>query len=315
MSGVPPAGAGACRHLPGLGVLTWEISPGVVDEVIDLAGCREKRVRLLPARAVVYFVLGLCLLSGEDSMGPPGYRAVMRSLTHGVRHLAGLGVPSRSALCRARRRLGSKPFELLSGRLRGPLAGAGTAGASAFGLRVVAWDATGTGVPGTAANIAAFGRAAGNGPQLRVMTLIECGTRAILDAAADGVARASEQVLARRLVHALRPGMLLLADRNFAGYQLWGLAAATGAHLCWRARSNLVFPPLQILRDGSYLSVIPTPLEASRAWQRRLRGQPPSLAGHRVRIIGCTVTVTTGAGSIFMHSTIPHGISYLPLRH
>ena len=45
-------------------------------------------------RAVVYFVLGLCLLSSEDSMGPPGYRWVMRSLTHGVRHLAGLAVPS-----------------------------------------------------------------------------------------------------------------------------------------------------------------------------------------------------------------------------
>ena len=33
----------------GLGVLTGEISPGIVDEVIDLAGCREKRRRLLPA--------------------------------------------------------------------------------------------------------------------------------------------------------------------------------------------------------------------------------------------------------------------------
>ena len=100
-------GAGAGCGVAGLGVLTGEISPELVDEVVDRAGCREKRVRLLPARAVVYFVLGLCLLSSEDSMGPPGYRSVMRSLTHGVRHLAGLAVPSRSALCRARQRLGS----------------------------------------------------------------------------------------------------------------------------------------------------------------------------------------------------------------
>ena len=34
----------------GLGVLTGEISPGMVDEVIELAGCREKRRRLLSAR-------------------------------------------------------------------------------------------------------------------------------------------------------------------------------------------------------------------------------------------------------------------------
>jgi hypothetical protein len=41
--------------LIGLGVLTGEIPPGLVDEVIEQAGCREKRRRLLPARAVVYF--------------------------------------------------------------------------------------------------------------------------------------------------------------------------------------------------------------------------------------------------------------------
>ena len=49
------------------------------------------------------------------------------------------------------------------------------------------------------------------------MALIECGTHALIDAAFDGFARASEQVLARRLLHALRPGMLLLADRAFPG--------------------------------------------------------------------------------------------------
>jgi hypothetical protein len=77
-----------------LGVLTGEISPGMVDEVIGLAGCREKRRRLLPARTVVYFVLGLCLFSGADSMGPPGYRSVMRWLTNGLRHLDGVVLPT-----------------------------------------------------------------------------------------------------------------------------------------------------------------------------------------------------------------------------
>src|SRR5207342_1219573 len=163
----PAGGGGAGGGVPGLGVLTGEIGPGLVDEVVEVAGCREKRVRLLPAGAVVYFVLGMCLLSGEDSAGPPGYRSVMRSLTHGVRHLAGLGVPSRSALCKARRRLGGKPLELLFDLLRGPLAAAGAAGAFAFGLRVVAWDGTGMDVPGTAGNAAAFGGPAGGGPQLR----------------------------------------------------------------------------------------------------------------------------------------------------
>jgi Insertion element 4 transposase N-terminal len=69
----------------GLGVLTCEVTPGLVDEVIEQAGCREKRRRLLPARTVVYFVLGMCLFSGADSAGPPGYRSVMRWLTNGRR--------------------------------------------------------------------------------------------------------------------------------------------------------------------------------------------------------------------------------------
>ena len=205
----PAAGAGAGRGVPGLGVLTGEIGPELVDEVVDRAGCREKRVRLLPARAVVYFVLGLCLLSGEDSMGPPGYRSVMRSLTHGVRHLAGLAVPSRPALCRARQRLGSKPFELLFDRLRGPLAAAGAAGASAFGLRVVAWDGTGIDVPGTPGNAAAFGRPAGRPA-----------------AAAAGAGRVRHPRADRRGVRRVRPGQRAGAGAPAAARAAAGDAAA-----------------------------------------------------------------------------------------
>jgi hypothetical protein len=66
---VAEVSSGRPECLIGLGVLTSEVSPDLVDEVIELAGCREKRRRLLPARTVVYFVLGLCLFSGADSMG------------------------------------------------------------------------------------------------------------------------------------------------------------------------------------------------------------------------------------------------------
>jgi transposase IS4-like protein len=90
----------------GLGVLTGEISRGMVDQVIELAGCREKRRRLLPARTVVYFVLGLCLFSGADSMGLPGYRSVMRWLTNGLRHLDGVVLPTSLPLVRSPARPG-----------------------------------------------------------------------------------------------------------------------------------------------------------------------------------------------------------------
>ena len=293
---LPAVAGGDARHLSGLGVLTCEISPELVDEVVDLAGCREKRSRLLPARAVVFFVLGMCLLSGEDSAGPPGYRSVMRSLTHRLRALAGTAVPSRSALCRARQRLGSKPFEILFDRVRGPLAGR-AAGALAFGLLVVAWDGTSVDAPASPANIAGLGCPGGGQPQLRLMALVECGTRAVIDAALDGAARASEQVLARRLLASLRPGMLLLADRNFPGHELWGLAAAAGADLLWRARANLVLTVLEVLPDGSWLSVMPTPQDARDGASRRRRGLPPRQAGHRIRVVEYAVTVAGAGGT------------------
>src|SRR5262249_57663757 len=133
----------------------------------------------------------------------------------GLGEVGGGVVATSSALTRARQRLGARPLELLFGLRRGPLAVAGTPGAFAFGLRLVAWDGTGIDAADTAANAAAFGGVQGGGPQLRLLALIECGTHALIDAVFDGVARASEHKLARRLLPALGPRLLLLADRNF----------------------------------------------------------------------------------------------------
>jgi hypothetical protein len=293
-----PAAPGGLAALADLGVLTGEITPELVDEVIDLSGCREKRQRLLPARAVVYFVLGLRLFSGADSCVPPGYRPVMRWLTNSVRHLHGLPLPTSSALTRARQRLGSKPLELLFDLRRGPLAGEGMPGAFASGLRLVAWDGTGTDVADTPVNAREFGVTQGGNPQIRLLALTECGTRAVIDAASGGVERASEHKLARRLLHALSPGMLLLADRNLAGYELWGLVTAAGADMAWRIKKNLVLPPVKVLDDGSFLSIMPTPAENVRFGQARARGKPlrEFPHGHLIRVIEYTVTVTTSDG-------------------
>jgi len=283
----------------GLGVLNCQVSPEMVDEVIELAGCREKRRRLLPARVVVYFVLGLCLFSGADSMGPPGYRSVWRWLTNGLRQLHGWALPSSSAFTKARQRLGAKPLELLFDLRRGVLAAVGTPGAFAFGLRLLAWDGTGVDAADTPANAAEFGVTQGGNPQLRLLALIECGTHALIDVVFDGVTRASEQRLARRLLHALRPGMLLLADRNFPGYELWAMAAATGADLLWRIKSNNVFVVLKVLPDGSFLSVMPTPAENVRHGQARAAGKtlPTPPKGHLVRIIEYTIAINNSDGT------------------
>lgn len=305
-SGQDPPGrpAGRVAADPGLplrlGVLTERVTPELVDQVIDVAGAREERRRLLPARVVVYFVLGLALFSAADSAGPAGYRSVLRSLSTQWRALHSVVLPTSSALTKARQRLGVKAMQLLFERTRGVLAAAGDPGTFAFGRRLVAWDATKLDVPDTAGNQEAFGRSARAGhPQLQLLMLIECGTHAVLDAVFDGVARTSEHALARKVMATLSTGMLVLADRNFAGYTLWSSAVATGADLAWRVKKSQLFDPLQWLPDGSFLSVLPTPAEGRRRARARTRGRPlgEPLHGHTVRVIDYTVTSRAGDGT------------------
>ncbi len=67
----------------------------------------------------------------------------------------------------------------------------------------------------------------------------------------------SEITLAKEVLAAsLQPGMLCLADRNFFGFELWGLARDTGADLLWRIKKNLRLACEERLPDGSYLSRI-----------------------------------------------------------
>jgi hypothetical protein len=283
-------------------VLTREISPELVDEIVAQTGRREHRRRLLPAAAVVYFVLALSLFSGADSMVPPGYRSVMRWLSNGLRQVRGTFLATSSALTKARQRLGVEPLQTLFARERGPLGSPDTPGVFAFGRRLVAWDGTGLDLADTPENEHAFGRLRGGGPQPRLLTLTECGTHALIDAAFAGITGAgglSEHKLARQVLRSLRAGMLLLGDRNFAGHESWGLTADTGADLLWRIKSNLVFVPLEVLPDGSFISVMPTPAEGIRHGRARAKGRilarPP--VGHTVRIIEYVVTVTASDGS------------------
>lgn len=71
-----------------------------------------------PAWRVVYFVLGLCLLSHLP------YAQVLREMASGLeRRLAAAGwrVPAATALTRARRRIWDRPLEILFRRLCGAL--------------------------------------------------------------------------------------------------------------------------------------------------------------------------------------------------
>jgi Transposase DDE domain len=91
-----------------------------------------------------------------------------------------------------------------------------------------------------------------------LLALAECGTRA-LAAAVWGSYSTGEKTLARQLLGRLSDGMLCLADRNFACWELWHDAAATGAQLLWRIGASFSLPVDEILPDGTYLSRLKAP--------------------------------------------------------
>jgi len=257
--------AGQVRVEPGrrlsdrvaLGVLTATFPRQLVDEVIDQTGRREQRTRLLPAHLTVYYVLAMTLFSSS------GYEEVMRSLTEGLTWTSDgedeYELPSQVAITKARARLGPEPLELLFARACVPLATRSTKGAFYRDWRLVSIDGTTIDVADTPANAEVLGRAGtgrGDGsafPQLRIVALGECGTHAVIAAVMDSYA-VVEQTLAKRLVPALGPGMLCLADRGFSTHPMMSAAAKTGADLLWRAKGNAVLPVLERYPDGSFRS-------------------------------------------------------------
>jgi len=254
--------------------------------VLASTGRVEQRSRLLPARLVVYFVLAMCLFSGQ------GYEEVARLLTEGLRGRrrwrSEWTVPSTAAIWKARSRLGVEPVKELFATVCSPVAERETRGAFYRDWRLTAVDGTTFDLPDTKANVEAFGRPPRSGrgeanvgyPQIRMVGLVECGTHVVF-AAATGPLRTGEHALARQVFTSLGPGMLLLADRGFFGVDLWQSAAVTGADLLWRVRKDIVLAVVEQLPDGSYLSEIFDQRDIHHTRQGvRVRVVEYTIAGH-----------------------------------
>ena len=246
------AGVFAPGHL---GELTQYLPFELVDDVLARTKTVQRRLRLLPSRAGVYFVLALGMFPHL------GYARVWGKLTAG---LAGLGLPrpSEKALRDLRRRLGPAPLKALFEVVAGPLAQPHTPGVRFGGLRTVAFDGCNSvKIPDTERNRSWIGRIryrmswAGY-PTLRLMALVETGTRALLGATVGSVTDRDETALATRLLPLLRPGMLVLLDRGFDAGWFFADISRTGAMLLCRACSSRNPQVREHLPDGSYLSCL-----------------------------------------------------------
>jgi Insertion element 4 transposase N-terminal/Transposase DDE domain len=246
-------------HLISAGVLASVCPRALIEEVLADTGRASQRERLLPAPAVVYYVMALALWREAP------LEEVLRVVCEGLQWLGGgqgeAVQASKSAISQARTRLGSQVVRQLAERVLRPLAASGAPGAWYRGLRVMALDGSCMEVADEAANAEFFGypgasRGQSAFPQARLLGLVECGTH-VVTAAEVAPYGHSEQVMAARLLPAkLRPDMLVLADRNFFGFKLWQMACASGAKLLWRVKADRKLPVEQMLGDGSYLSTV-----------------------------------------------------------
>ncbi|MGH3906622.1 MAG: IS4 family transposase [Pseudonocardiaceae bacterium] len=192
-------------------------------------------------------------------------------------------MPNISSLARARARLGADPLHMLFDAVAGPVGAEQAPGVFCCGLRVISMDGSSTDVPDTPANDEFFGRP-GNGtragafPQVRWLAAAESGTGALVGAT-FGPYTVGEQTLTRDLLAALRPGMLVAADRNFLAHTLARDVLGTGAHILWRASASFALRPIRVLADGTYLATLHP--------ARKADGPPIT-----VRVIEYTVHIT-----------------------
>jgi hypothetical protein len=306
------AGVFAPGHV---GELTHLVPFEVVDDVLDRVRATERRVRDLPSRVGVYFVLARCLFPQL------GYVRVWGKLVAGLAGIA-TAAPTAKSLRDLRRRVGITAVKALFEIVAGPLAQPATPGVRWRGLRTVSFDGcVSTKVADTHANQSWLGklnasRGSTGYPVIELMTLVETGTRGLLGAVFGP--RAAETDYAASLLHLLRPGMLVLTDRGFDAAGFLTQIADTNAEFLTRLRKSRRLVVAARLDDGSCLT---------------------RLGQLTVRVIDADITVTCADGTIYgdsyrlattlrdprrypateliklYHERWEHEVTYLAIRH
>jgi hypothetical protein len=298
------------------GVLVSAVDRDVIDAAIAACGVGTRRAGgKLPPHVVAYLTMAMCLFPADD------YEEVATKVTGSLSRWgcwdAAWTVPTSSGITQARKRVGPKVMAEVFEGVAAPVATSGTRGAWLRGWRLLAIDGFDVDLPDSEGNAEEFGYA-GSGqqrsafPQARVVALAECGTHAFL-AAEIGAYKVGEQTLAQRLYPRLRGDELLTADRNFYSWQAWDTAAGSGAALLWRVTAGLDLPVIDVLSDGTYLTVLINPKVRGAGRRRQILAAAqagldihPEQA-HLVRVVEYDVPDREGNGTgelIVLVSTI-----------
>jgi hypothetical protein len=235
------------------------IPEGRLAAILSRTGRASERRRRLPADSVIWLVIAMALFAADSI--PKAWRRLHPGRDEPE--------PADSAFAQARRRLGVAPLRHLFLQVARPMATHQTRGSARAGWHLMGIDGTTLDLPDTPANARTFGRpgggrAAGALPQARLLALCELGTHAVCGLAIKPLCH-GESSMVGQLLDQLGPGMLLIWDRGFFGYDLARSICSRGAHLLARAKSNSRLDPLRRLDDGSYTAKLyPSPADRRR---------------------------------------------------
>ena len=239
------------------------VTPGLIGQVLAQTDRASRRVRRLPATAVVWLVIAMGVYRPMD------IPAVWRQVVGTLRALWFSGAlrrpPCPSAFSAARRRLGARPMRQLFYRTAAPIAtDRRRCGGGAFyrGMRLMGIDGVHLSLADTPANAAAFGRPgtrrhgepiAGGYPQIHAVGLMELGTHVMCEAVIKP-SKKNEYPLVGHLLRRTPRDSLVLWDKGFYGYRAVAQACDRQMHVLGCVKGSATFQPIQACSDGSFLA-------------------------------------------------------------
>ena len=199
--------------------------------------------------------------------------------------------PSSGSVAKARRRLPIDLWRRVGDHLTARVQELSEPFARWRGHRVVLADGTCVSMPATPGLFEYFGSSTGRGgqrhfPLARIVTLALANTMAIV-AYAVGRYNQSELSLLRPMLGRLRKGDLLVADRYFAGANLYAEYQAAGLEFLTRVHPNLKISRLRPL-EGYAPHDFVTDLEVGASHRRKDPSLPKTV---RVRLIQATLRI------------------------
>jgi hypothetical protein len=258
---------------------------GAIEQACRAAGHHYRRRTLTPIVTLLHMILAA--IWPEDSF-QASWQVIWDAAAGAAPHLQGKS-PSSGSLAKARARLPLQLWEQVWNFLAAAAQKLSEPFACWCGHRVVLVDGTCVSMPDTPSLHAHFGTSTGRGgprhyPLARMVTLALANTMTVL-AYAVGRYDQSEQALLWPLLAGLRRGDLLIADRYFAGANLYARYRAAGLEFLTRVHQRLKISQLRPLAGYAPNDFV-TDLPVGKTYQRQDPTLPRTV---RVRLIQAVV--------------------------